>query len=174
MFHSSTSHTYHHNSSWTIRQARNYLCLEGKFKPQGAQFFVCWWHQGFEFPHLRVLHCDVRRCLQELFLELANNRPQVWDPLALHFQLGDFQLLDLIIPRLKTFQKIESVNKAFLFWYWQWPPNFFFRNKTFLFFKIESWNFQVHFEIEFHETLQNFSSIRQLIKNMKIKIVWIS
>ena len=36
----------------------------------------------------------------------------------------------------------------------------FFRNKTFLFFKIESWNFQVHFEIEFHETLQNFSSIR--------------
>ena len=27
LFHSSTSHTYHHNSSWTIRQARNYLCL---------------------------------------------------------------------------------------------------------------------------------------------------
>ena len=26
MFHSSTSNTYHHNSSWTIRQARNYLC----------------------------------------------------------------------------------------------------------------------------------------------------
>jgi hypothetical protein len=25
LFHSSTSHTYHHNSSWTIRQARNYL-----------------------------------------------------------------------------------------------------------------------------------------------------
>ena len=30
------------------------------------------------------------------------------------------------------------------------PKKFFFRNKTFLFFKIESWNFQVHFEIEFH------------------------
>ena len=45
--------------------------------------------------------------------------------------------------------------------------NIFFRNKTFLFFKIESWNFQVHFEIEFHETLQNFSSIRQTIKKFE-------
>ena len=40
----------------------------------------------------------------------------------------------------------------------------FFSNKTFLFFKIESWNFQVQFEIEFHETLQNFNSIWQPIK----------
>ena len=38
------------------------------------------------------------------------------------------------------------------------------RNKTFLFFKIEGWNFQVQFEIEFRETLQNFNSIRQPIK----------
>ena len=30
--------------------------------------------------------------------------------------------------------------------------------------KIEGWNFQVQFEIEFRETLQNFNSIRQLIK----------
>ena len=35
---------------------------------------------------------------------------------------------------------------------------FFFRNKTFLFFKIESWNFQHLFEIEFCETSQNFNS----------------
>ena len=42
--------------------------------------------------------------------------------------------------------------------------NIFFRNKTFLFFKLESWNFQVQFEIEFGETLQNFNSIRQPIK----------
>ena len=28
LFHSSTLHTYHHNSSWTIRQARNYLCCD--------------------------------------------------------------------------------------------------------------------------------------------------
>ena len=33
-----------------------------------------------------------------------------------------------------------------------------------MFFKIERWNFQVKFEIEFRETLQNFNSIRQLIK----------
>ena len=38
--------------------------------------------------------------------------------------------------------------------------------KTFLFFKIESWNFQVQFEIEFRETSQNFNSFslfRQLL-----------
>ena len=33
-----------------------------------------------------------------------------------------------------------------------------------MFFKIEGWNFQVQFEIEFRETLQNFNSIRQPIK----------
>ena len=33
-----------------------------------------------------------------------------------------------------------------------------------MFFKIESWNFQHLFEIEFRETLQNFNSIRQPIK----------
>ena len=51
-----------------------------------------------------------------------------------------------------------------MFWYWQRLKNNFFENKAFLFFKIESWNFQVHFEIEFRETLQNFNSIRQPIK----------
>ena len=49
--------------------------------------------------------------------------------------------------------------------------NIFFRNKTFLFFKIESWNFQHLFEKEFRETSQNFNSIRQTIEKMKIKIV---
>ena len=38
-----------------------------------------------------------------------------------------------------------------------------FRNKTFLFFKIESWNFQHLFKKEFHETSQNFNSFRQLL-----------
>ena len=51
-----------------------------------------------------------------------------------------------------------------MFWYWQRLKKYFFRNKTFLFFKIESWNFQVQFEIEFRETMQNFNSIRQPIK----------
>ena len=50
----------------------------------------------------------------------------------------------------------------------------FFSNKTFLFFKIESWNFQHLFEKEFHETSQNFNSIRQRIQNMEVEIVWMS
>ena len=70
--------------------------------------------------------------------------------------------------------KIGSVNKAFLFWYWLRPKSYFFRNKTFLFYKIESWNFQHLFEKEFHETSQNFNSIRQPIEKMEITIVWMS
>ena len=45
---------------------------------------------------------------------------------------------------------------------------YFFRNKTFLFFKIESWTFQVQFEIKIRETSQNFNSLslfRQLLFN---------
>ena len=44
--------------------------------------------------------------------------------------------------------------------------NILFRNKTFSFFKVESWNFQHLFEIEFPETSQNFNSFslfRQLL-----------
>ena len=41
--------------------------------------------------------------------------------------------------------------------------NIFFRNKTFLFVKIEIWNFQHLFDLLFHETSQNFSSFRQLL-----------
>ena len=43
---------------------------------------------------------------------------------------------------------------------------YFFRNKTFLFFKLESWNFQVQFEIKIRESSQNFNSFsffRQLL-----------
>ena len=46
------------------------------------------------------------------------------------------------------------------------PKKYFFRNKTFLFFKIESWNFQVQFEIKIRETSQNFNTFsffRQLL-----------
>jgi hypothetical protein len=66
----------------------------------------------------------------------------------------------------KTFWKIESVNKAFLFWYWHQPKKYFFRNQSFLFFKIEGWNVQHLFEIKFRETSQNFNSfslLRQLL-----------
>ena len=54
--------------------------------------------------------------------------------------------------------KIGSVNKTFLFWYWQ-QPKFFFRDKSFLFFKIESWNFQNLSEKEIHETSENFNPL---------------
>ena len=51
-----------------------------------------------------------------------------------------------------------------MFWYWLGPKNIFFRSKTFLFFKIESWNFQNRFEKEFRKTSQSFNSIRQHIE----------
>ena len=40
-------------------------------------------------------------------------------------------------------------------------PHIFFRNKTFLFVKIE---IQHPFDLEFRETLQNFSSFRQIFR----------
>ena len=74
---------------------------------------------------------------------------------------------NITISSSKPSRKIESVNKAFLFWYWQGPKKYIFRNKTFLFFKIESWNFQHLFEKGFHEISQNFNSIRQQIEKWK-------
>ena len=75
-----------------------------------------------------------------------------------------FLLLLLFSPvDAKPSLKIGSVNKAFLFWYWQWLT-IFLRNKTFLFFKTGSWNFQNLFEKEFRETSQNVNSIRQPIE----------
>ena len=72
--------------------------------------------------------------------------------------------------KAKTSLKIRTVNKAGLFWYWSQfsldLDHIFFRNKTFLFFKIESLNFQHLFKKEFHETSPNFnlfSSFRQFL-----------
>ena len=53
----------------------------------------------------------------------------------------------------------------------------FFRNKTFLFVKIESWNFQQLFDLGFRETLQNFSSFRQNSDSIflqELRVVWMS
>ena len=52
--------------------------------------------------------------------------------------------------------------------------NNFFRNKTFLFFRIESWNFQHLCEIEFREISQNFNSFRQLLFSFFLSVVWLS
>ena len=49
--------------------------------------------------------------------------------------------------------------------------------KLFLFFKIESWNFQYLFEIEFREVSQNFksfSSFKQLFYSIFLSVVWMS
>ena len=72
--------------------------------------------------------------------------------------------------------KIGSVNKAFLFWFWQRLKKYFFRNKTFLFFKIESWNFKHLFEKGFRETAQSFNSFslfRQLLFSFFLWVVWL-
>ena len=53
----------------------------------------------------------------------------------------------------------------------------FFRNKTCLFFKIDSWNFKHLFEKDFCETSQNFnsfSSFRQFLFSFFLSVVWLS
>ena len=44
-----------------------------------------------------------------------------------------------------------------------WYTYYFFKNKTFLFVKIEIWNFHHLFDLLFHETSQNSSSFGQLL-----------
>ena len=66
----------------------------------------------------------------------------------------------------KTFWKIETANAIFWMYLGNTAKKCFFRNKTFLFFKIERWNFQNLSEIEFRETSKNcnsFSLFRQLL-----------
>ena len=58
-----------------------------------------------------------------------------------------------------------------------WLKKYFFMNKIFLFFKMESWNFQYLFEIEYRETSQNFKSFslfRQLLFSFFLLVVWLS
>ena len=67
----------------------------------------------------------------------------------------------------KTFtENFDSKHHLLDLSWWYGLKNIFFRNKTFLFFKIESWNFQVQFEIKIRETSQTFNSFsffRQLL-----------
>ena len=54
--------------------------------------------------------------------------------------------------------------------------NIFFRNKSFLFLKLEGWNFQHLFERKFCETSQNFNSFsafRQLLFSFLLSAVWL-
>ena len=61
--------------------------------------------------------------------------------------------------------------------WWYDQKNIFSRDKTSSFFKIECWNFQVQFEIGFHETSQNFNSFsffRELLFSPFLSVVWLS
>ena len=75
----------------------------------------------------------------------------------LHF-VSVLIVIFVILAKTKTFGKIDSVNKAFLFWYWLRPKKCFLGIKLFW---IGSWNIQHLFKNEFCEISQNFNSIRQ-------------
>ena len=69
---------------------------------------------------------------------------------------------------IKTFWKIDMANA--IFWMYLGGTTkifFFFRNKTFLFFKKENWNFQ-------HLSEKNPWITRFQLRQLKITIVWIS
>ena len=90
---------------------------------------------------------------------------EIKPPAFLHANLPN-QTLHQTRPSLK----IGSVNKVSLFWYWQQLKKDFFRNICFLFFKIESWNFQNLF----HETSQNFNLFRIFLFSFLLSVVWLS
>ena len=94
-------------------------------------------------------------------------------PFFFFFLLLSFSPCRFFCAILKTFTENWVGSQNWLYWYW----NLFnlgleitiFRNK--MFFKINSWNFQHLFDLEFYETSQNFSSFREPIEKIKIKVV---
>ena len=88
-------------------------------------------------------------------------------------------LCNVFILQSKPSRKIETAKRHLLELSWPLqrlrPKLYFFRNKTFLIFKRESWNFQHLFEKEFRETSQNFnsfSSFRQFLFPFFLSFVW--
>ena len=83
------------------------------------------------------------------------------------------------MPRPKPLLKIRTATAIF----WNYLgifrdyglKNILFRNKTFSFFKVESWNFQHLFEIGFRETSQvkSFSLFRQLLFSIFLSVFWL-
>ena len=86
----------------------------------------------------------------------------------------------VVLLQAKPSLKIRTTSAIFLIYlviFRDFGLIFFFRDKTFLFFMIESWNFHHLFEKEFHETSQNFnsfSSFRQLLFSFFLSVVWLS
>ena len=86
-----------------------------------------------------------------LVTEFIHVAPLVSDPVP--YILGELRDNTASVGRLK--KELSMVHGTL---------HIFFRNKTFLFVKIESWNFQQLFYLGFHETLQIFSSFRQTFR----------
>ena len=92
------------------------------------------------------------------------------------------RLLHFILESLRGIPKTVAENwigkQTWLFWYQNsWLSSYFLGMKLFLFFKIESWNIQYLFEIEFCETSKNFnsfSSFRQLLFSFFLSVVLLS
>ena len=100
--------------------------------------------------------------------------PQLWS-WQVHCQkelLSDLTVLPLFDSLFWSKPSLKIRTARAIFWNYlgifrdYGLKNIFFRKKTFLFFKIESWNCQHLFEKVFRETSQNFNDIR------KITIVW--
>ena len=106
----------------------------------------------------------------------------LFDSFPLDTQVCKFQVNNFFFkPNSKPSLKIRTTSA--IFWnhlgiFRNYDLNYIlFRNKTFLFFKIESLNFQHLFEKEFRETSQNFnsfSSFRQFLLSFILFVVWLS
>ena len=125
-------------------------------------FFYC--------PNVKAFHCSkfaktifIIKLFQSLFWFLRKMLVESPNPFVT-FSLKPSRKLRRLTP---SFGSILAVRLK----------KIIFRNKTFLFFKIESWNFRVQFEIEFRETPQNFNSFslfRQLLFSFFLSVVWLS
>ena len=69
-------------------------------------------------------------------------KDEMWTKCQTCWETSEFE-----VGSFKTFWKIETANAIFWMYLGGTAKKKIFSNKTFLFFKIESWNFQVQFEI---------------------------
>ena len=93
---------------------------------------------------------------QQLWKNGGKIGPILVDSVSFHYKICvDWHLGENVMFWSKPSLKIGTAKRHLL--ELCWPKLYFFRNKTFLFFKIESWNFKHLFEKEFLETSQNFN-----------------
>ena len=117
------------------------ICFEwsSKAKPIWNRQQLLYYHAGFKTSASLVIKASHHKLIHNTLRTAAQN---------LHWKFGQLTpSFGSLLAYLET-----TVKKKF-----------FFRTKTFLFFKIESWNFQHLSEIKFRETSQNFNSFRKLL-----------